>query len=80
MLDSWWSIYEAISRITAGDCGSGGRDSILLSEGRGFDSPGLHVKVSLGLGQDTEPQTAPDVLVDALHGSQHHHSVNVCMI
>ena len=29
-------------------CGSGGRASILLLEGHGFDSPGLHVKVSLG--------------------------------
>ena len=32
--------------------------SVFLSEGRWFDSPGLHVEVSLG--KDAEPQTAPD--------------------
>ena len=31
------------------------------------------------LGQDTEAQTAPDVLVGSLHGSRHHQCVNVCM-
>ena len=31
------------------------------------------------LGQDTEPQTAPDVLVGTLHGSHQHQCMNVCM-
>ena len=31
------------------------------------------------LGQDTEPQTAPDVLVGTLHGSHRHQCMNVCM-
>ena len=31
------------------------------------------------LGQHTEPQTAPDVLVITLHGSHHHQCMNVCM-
>ena len=44
-----------------------GRASVLLSEGRWFDSPGLHVKVSLG--EILKPQTAPDVLVGTLHSS-----------
>ena len=42
------------------------RASVMLLEGRWFDSPGLHVEVSL---QDTEPQTAPDVLVSTLHST-----------
>ena len=41
-----------------------GTASVSLLEGRWFDYPGLHV-----FGQDTEPQTAPDVLVDTLHSS-----------
>ena len=32
------------------------------------------------LGQDTAPQTAPDVVVGTLHGSHHHQCVNVCMM
>ena len=48
------------------------RASFLLSEGRLFDSPSLHVR-------DTEPQTTPDVLVTTLHGSHHHQCMNVCM-
>ena len=31
------------------------------------------------LGQDTEPQTAPDALVGTLHGSHHHQCMNVCV-
>ena len=31
------------------------------------------------LGQDTEPQTAPDVLVSSLHGSHRHQCINVCI-
>ena len=31
------------------------------------------------LGQDTQPQTAPDVLVSTLHGSHRHQCTNVCM-
>ena len=31
------------------------------------------------LGQDTEPHTAPDVLVCSLHGSYHHQCMNVRM-
>ena len=46
-----------------------GRASILLSEGGWFDSPGLHV-------EDTEPQTAADVLVSTLHGCRHHQCMN----
>ena len=46
-------------------------------KGRWFDSPGLHVKVSLAL--DTKPQTAPDVLVGTLHNSHHHQRMYVCM-
>ena len=30
-------------------------------------------------GQDTKPQTAPDVLVTTLHGSRHHQCMNACM-
>ena len=30
-------------------------------------------------GQDTEPQTTPDVLVGTLHGSHHHQCMNVCV-
>ena len=37
----------------------------MFSEGRWFDSRGPKSV----LGQDTEPQTAPDVLVGTLHGS-----------
>ena len=33
--------------VIKGGCGFGGRASGLLSEGLWFDSPGLHVKVSL---------------------------------
>ena len=46
-----------------------GRASVLLSEGRWFDSTGLHVEVSLG---KIPNPTAPDVLVGTLHGSHHH--------
>ena len=31
------------------------------------------------LGEDTEPQTAPDVLVSTLHGSHHHQCMYVCV-
>ena len=31
------------------------------------------------LRQDTEPPTAPDVLVGTLHGSHHHQCMNICM-
>ena len=51
-----------------GGCGSGVEPAYCYLEGRWFDSPGLHVEVSSG--QDTEPQTATDVLVSTLHGSQ----------
>ena len=44
-------------------------------EGCWFDSPGLHVKVSLG---KILNQTAPDVLVGTLHDSHHHQCVNYC--
>ena len=43
------------------------RASVLLTEGRWFDSP-WSACLSV-LGQETEPQTAPDVLVGTLHGS-----------
>ena len=44
---------------------SRGRANVLLSEGRWFSSPGLHVEVSLG--KILKPKTAPDVLVGTLH-------------
>ena len=31
------------------------------------------------LGQGTEAQTAPDVLVSTLHGGHHHQCMDVCM-
>ena len=61
-----------------------GRASILLLEGRWFDSPGLHVKVSLGKILNPELllihfETAPGVLVGTLHGSHRHQCMNACM-
>ena len=52
-----------------------GRASLLFLEGCWFDSPGLHVVVTLG--KILNPTTAPDVLVGTLHDSQHHPSMNV---
>ena len=45
---------------------------MLLSEGQWFDSPGPRSV----LGQDTEPQTAPDVLIGTLHGGYHYQCMN----
>ena len=53
-----------------------GRASVLLSEGCWFDSPGLHEV----LGQDTEPWTAPDMLVGTMHGSLCHQCMNYCKL
>ena len=47
-----------------------GRVSILLSEGHWFDSPGLHVEVSLG--EILNPSLQPDVLVSTWHCSHRH--------
>ena len=47
----------------------------LLSEGHWFDSP-LSVCWNV-LGQDTEPRTAPDVLVGTLHGCHCHQWITV---
>ena len=58
--------------------GQRGKASVLLLEGCWFDSPGLHVKVSLG--KILNSKTAPDVLVCTLHGSHHHQCMNICMI
>ena len=55
----------------------GGRATILLSEGRWFDSPGLHVDVSFG--KILNPKTAHNVQVGTLHGSHRHQCMNVCM-
>lgn len=41
------------------------RASVMVSEGRCSDSPGLHVEVYLG----KIPQTAPDVLASTLYGA-----------
>ena len=45
-----------------------GKASVLLSEGRLFN-PLVYMLDT----EDTEPQTAPDVLVGTLHGSHRHH-------
>ena len=50
-----------------------GKASVLLSEGCWFDYP----RCQSVLGQDTEPQTALDVLVGILHGSQRHQCLYV---
>ena len=39
----------------------------------------LLAKCQSVLGHNTEPQTAPDVLVGTLHGSHHLQCMNVCM-
>ena len=49
-------------------CGSGGRASCLSWEGRMLESRLLLAACRSVLGQNTEPQTAPDVLVSTLHG------------
>ena len=49
----------------------------MLSEGRWFDSPGLHVEVSLG--KILNSKIAPDVLVGTLHGSHRHQCMNACI-
>ena len=54
-----------------------GRADVLLPEVHWSDFLGLHIKVSLD--RDTEPQTAPDVLIGTLHGSHCHQCMNVCM-
>ena len=54
-----------------------GKASILLSEGCWFDSPGLHVEVSLG--KILNPQTASDALVGTSHGNHHCRCMKVCM-
>ena len=47
-----------------------------FADGRWFE-PWLSLAACRSvLGQDTEPQTAPDVLVDTLHGSHHHQCMN----
>ena len=51
----WNSVKNAIS-TGSGGCGSG-IEHVLISKDRWFNCPGLLV-----LGQDTKPQTAPDVL------------------
>ena len=53
-----------------------GRASVLLSDGRWFNSPGLQSV----FWQDTESQTAPDVLVGTLHGSHRHQCMNVLYV
>ena len=51
-----------------------GRARLLLSEGRLFDSPGQHIKVSLD--KILNPKT---VLVSTLPGSHPHQCMNGCM-
>ena len=46
--DVWGSGAKKNKKGTGGLCGSRGRASALLLEGHWFDSPGLHVGVSLG--------------------------------
>ena len=67
----YWGLEPPTGRLWLG-----GRASVLLSEGHWFDSPGLHVEVSLG--KILNHKTPPDVLVGALHGS-HHHQVYECI-
>ena len=55
---------------------SRGRASVLLSEPRWFDSPGLACWSVPG--QDTEPQTAPEVLVGTLQAAHCHQCMNYC--
>ena len=59
---NWWAndIY-----MIRGVCGSGSRATVLLSEGRWFYSPGLHVKVSLG--KMLIPKTAPCMAATAMN-------------
>ena len=52
------------------------RASVLLSEGRWFDSPGLHAEGSLD--KILNPKTAPDVLVGTLHVNHRHQCMNQC--
>ena len=54
-----------------------GQSQHLLSEGRWFDSPVLHVSVSFS--KKLNPKTAPDVQLGTLHGSYRHHFMNLCV-
>ena len=67
-----WIVMQVWGPLTfapliVGSCGSG----------RWFNSPGLHVEVSLD--KTLNPKTAPDVPVCTLHGDHRHQCKNVCM-
>ena len=67
----YWKLFTLVKRLWLR-----GKASVLLSAGHWFESPDLHVKVSLGKILNLKP--SPYVLVSTLHGSHRHQCMNYC--
>ena len=67
--------FEWGKQLKKGGCGSEVEPASCHRKDRCFHFPWSACRGVLG--QDTEPQTASDVLVGTLHGSHHHRCMNV---
>ena len=72
-----WCPIKPVAMLPRGGSVSGGRAAALESEGSRFDSRLLLAMCRSVLEQDTEPLTAPNEQVGALHGFPRHRCMNV---